>query len=116
MRPLAQMSIAILWICGTLAESGSSGTAGAVYTMKLMIRLGHIDPNEMGQDLVDELLSIYPQGRRGDGFWMVLPADDPLVGQVLDVLQRRGFKPWDRKKQRDRAKEYTLRTSNRMPL
>lgn len=61
--------------------------------MKLMIRLGHIDPNEMGQDLVDELLSIYPQGRRGDGFWMVLPADDPLVGQVLDVLQRRGVKP-----------------------
>lgn len=76
--------------------------------MQRVIKFPSVSEKEIGANVFEELVRIYPEGKQTnlasyDRFDFTLPEDDPRAQALLECLARRGFRPWNklRKQQPD---------------
>ena len=62
--------------------------------MKTLIKLLGINPQEVGQENYDHLITLYPEGASPRSFTCELFEDDIRLHQILEFLHTHGCTPW----------------------
>lgn len=65
--------------------------------MTVETRISFLYRRDIGQELLDRLIAVYPEGQcgaQGHGFEVCLPADDPRIPAIQELLARGGRRPW----------------------
>ncbi len=79
--------------------------------MKLILSFSGLLIDRLGDALLQQLFDVYPEGNQGGrniSFRMRLPADDPRIEKVLDLLESEGFVPWEDTSRRCKDNEFSL--------
>jgi len=76
--------------------------------MQELTSIKGIFPEDISEKAFDELLRIYPEGKKYRAFNCTLPAHDPRLRAIQDLLAKSGLLPWLNRFQKHKPDEYLM--------